>query len=121
VISSREYYGGYQGQTLPVLPTLVVLNPRFARFWRLRAGAGSMYVRLMDPSVVWTRLRPGVWRLLVWNDGVNAFDVQKHDASVLCIIQPGKVAHIDLASSATSAWASTPADRFWAARLREAL
>lgn len=118
MITAETFFGGQHAQTLPTPPTILTVTPRFARIWTLRAGSAGMHVVLEDPTIEWLRLRAGCPSLLIYNAGSNDFDVELEDATVLCTIAVGEAAEINLASNASSAWATELADLFWQSRAR---
>jgi hypothetical protein len=114
VITQRQYFGHAHAQALPALPTVLKLASRFARLRAISAGAPGGYVQLENPTEAYRRLQPGAPHHLVWNIGlVNSFDVQDHLGNVLVTVAPGEAYEINLASTASRAWAHTPANSIW--------
>lgn len=121
MISLATFFGGSHSQTLPA-PGSPTLNPRFARYWRLRAGAGSMYVPLPDPSLARRRGWNGKPLLIVENiGGTHNFDIQDHLGNVVYTLPIGEAVEINLGSSNVRATDTVAADDVWICRPRQLL
>lgn len=121
MISLARFFGGAKSQTLPA-PGSPTLDPVFSRLWRLRAGAGSMWVVLPNPTSTARADWFGKGALLVENiGGTHAFDIQDHLGNVVYSLPIGEAVEINLASSNVRASDTESADYVWVCRPRVVL
>ena len=121
MISLSRFFGGAQSQTLPS-PGSPTLDPTFARLWRLRAGAGSMWVVLPNPTSTSRADWVGKGALLVENiGGTHTFDIKDHNGATLYSLPIGEAVEINLASTNTRASSTASADYVWVFRQRTVL
>lgn len=119
MISLETYFGGAHGQSVASVAPPLLITPRFARFWSIRAGAGSLYVRLEDPTLAYLNYGPGCPHLLIWNSGgTHAFDLQRSDATTLVSLAVGEAYEVNLISTATTVGGTSTATYAWDARKR---
>jgi hypothetical protein len=118
MISLARFFGGAQSQTLPA-PGSPTLDPLFARLWRLRAGAGSMWVVLPNPTSTARADWVGKGALVVENiGGTHTFDIKDHNGSVVYTLPIGEAVEINLGSSNVRASSTASADYVWVFRPR---